>query len=236
MNRRFSILVGVMLILMGGLMLVSSFVAGLLGLDVWDWGAWRLWPLAVVCAGLFFVASPLLVRGHRGLGGLFIPGVPILAAGGVLLAASAFDVWYAWEWAWGLVVLAVALGFLFAAIYMRVIWLLIPAIIIGANGAVLQFCAITDLWEMWAVLWAIEPLAVGTSLLLISASKRSSGLFLAGIILCGLAGMGLVGMTAILPEWWVVNLVGPAVVVLVGLLLLIWSVTRRPASSEPSVG
>ena len=236
MSRRFSILVGVMLILMGGLMLASNFVVALLGLDGWNWGAWRLWPLAVVCAGLLFVASPLLVHGHRGLGGLYIPGVPILAVGGILLFASVLDVWDVWELAWGLVVLAVALGFLFAAIYLRVIWLLIPAIIIGANGTVLQFCAITDLWEMWAVLWAIEPLAVGMSLLLISASRRSAGLFLAGIILCGLAGMGLVGMTAIFSQWWLVNLAGPGVVVFVGLLLLAWSVARRPSPTTQSAG
>jgi len=234
MGKRFSILVGIMLILMGGLTLAFNLIVPLLGLDLWDWGAWRLWPLVVVCAGLFFVVPPFLARGQRGLGSLFIPGVPILVTGAILFFASVLDVWDIWEWAWSLEVLAVAAGFLFAAIYTRTIWLLVPAVVVGANGLLLTFCAVTDLWDVWAVLWTIEPLAVGLSFLLISARKRSTGLFLAGLILCGVAGMGLTMMTAILPEFWLVNLVGPIVVILVGFSVLIWSIVRRPAAPGPA--
>ena len=230
MNKRPSILVGIALTLMGILALAFNLAVPLLGLDVWRWGAWRLWPLVVVCSGLLFVIPPVLVRGQRGLGGLFIPGVPVLTTGSILLFASVFDAWSAWAWLWPLEVLAVAVGFLFAAIYMQVIWLLIPAIIIGANGLLLQFCAATGLWDVWAVMWTIEPLSVGLSFLLITARRRSAGLLVAGLILCGLAGVGLIGMTAILPGLWLVNLLGPVVLILVGLSLLIWNVVHRPTT------
>jgi hypothetical protein len=232
MNKRLSIVVGIALILMGTLAVVFNLAVPMLGLNVWRWGAWRLWPLLVVALGLLLVVSPLCVRGKRGLGGLFIPGVPILTAGGILLYASTFDAWGAWARLWPLEALAVAAGFLFAAIYMRSIWLITPAVIIGANGLVLQFCTLTHLWEMWAVLWTVEPLSVGLSLLVISAGQRSAGLFMAGLVLCSLAGGGLIGMTAIMPQYGYLNLLGPVLLMLVGLSLLIWGTVRPPSSAE----
>ena len=85
---------------------------------------------------------------------------------------------------------AVALGFLFAAIKMRVIWLLIPTIIIGANGLLLQFCALTGWWAVWAVAWVIEPLSVGLALLAVNLKQRSPGLMVAGIAVCAVALLG----------------------------------------------
>lgn len=221
------------MILIGGLSLAFTLVMPRLGMRAWAWGAWRLWPLVVVAAGLLFVVSPLLVRGRRGLGGLFIPGVPILTTGGILLYASVLDAWHAWEWLWPLEILAVAAGFLLAAVYMRAIWLLFPAIVVGANGALLQFCAVTDLWESWAMLWAIEPLSIGLAFLLINVKQRARGLFIAGLILCVVAAAGLIGMTAVFPGWLLVNALGPAILVLAGVLMLVHSLVRRPASPGP---
>ena len=48
-----------------------------------------MWPVLVVGLGLLFVAPPLLTRGKRGLGALFIPGFPILATGAILFLAYA---------------------------------------------------------------------------------------------------------------------------------------------------
>ena len=233
MGRRFSFLVGGMLILIGALSLAFTLVMPMLGRGVWMWGAWRLWPLLVVAGGLLFVVSPLLARGRRGLGGLFIPGVPILTTGGILLYASVLDAWQAWEWLWPLEILAIAMGFLLAAIYMRSIWLLFPVIIVGANGALLQFCALTGLWESWAVLWPVEPLAVGLAFLIVNLRRRSRGLFIAGMIMCVIAAMGLIGMTAVFPRWVLINALGPAVLLLVGLLMLVNNLVRRPAAPEP---
>jgi len=230
MKTRFSVLAGVSLIVMGLLALAFTLVMPLVGLGVWRWGPWRLWPLIVVCVGLLFMLPPFLVRGLGGLGGLFIPGVPILVTGGILLFCSIFDAWDVWAWLWPLEVLAVAAAFALAAITMRVIWLLIPAFIVGANGLLLQFCAVTGLWVVWAALWTIEPLSLGLSFLLIGAVRRIGGLALAGVILCGLAGVGLIGMTAILSGWWLLNLPGPIVLVLVGVAVLVWGLVRRPAA------
>ena len=234
MNRRFSLLIGIAFILIGLLSLAFTLVMPMLGLGVWMWAAWRLWPLVVVAAGLLFVISPLLVRGRRGLGGLFIPGVPVLATGAILLYASVFDAWHAWEWLWPLEVLAVAMGFLLASIYMRSIWLLFPAILVGANGALFLFCALTGLWESWAVLWTIEPLSLGLAFLVVNLKQRSKGLFIAGVIMCVVAALGLIGMTAVFPYWVLVNVLGPAILLFVGVLMLINGLVRRPAAPEPA--
>ncbi|MBN1975905.1 MAG: hypothetical protein JW918_00760 [Anaerolineae bacterium] len=229
MSKRFSVLMGILLILMGGLALAFTLGMPLLGISFLRFGSWRLWPLVVVGTGLIFVAAPFLAWGKRGLGSLFIPGVPILATGGVLLFASLLDAWRAWEWLWPVEVLAVALGFLLAAIWMRAIWLLIPAVIIGANGLVFQFCAITGFWESWAVLWAIEPLSVGLAFLIVNLKARTNGLFIAGAILCAVAAFGMIGMSALFPGWILINALGPATLLFVGFLLLVNSLLRRPA-------
>ena len=92
----------------------------------------------------------------------------------------------------------------------------------------------TGLWSVWAVLWTIEPLSVGLSLLVISVVKRSGGLFVAGLILCGLAGIGVLGMLTILSEWRLLGLLGLAILILAGFLLLLSNVIRRSPSSEPA--
>ena len=72
MSKRLSIISSVALILIGATSLVFTFVGAIFGFRVW-----QLWPLIVIAAGLAFVLPPLLVRGKRGLGGLFIPGPPV---------------------------------------------------------------------------------------------------------------------------------------------------------------
>ncbi|MBN1221216.1 MAG: hypothetical protein JXM69_19995 [Anaerolineae bacterium] len=236
---RSSIFMGATLILLGALALAFNLAGSMLGLSGWYGGIVRFWPLGVIMVGWLLVLFPILVRGWRGLGGLFIPGVPILTTGGILLLGSLFDWWEAWEWLWPLEVLSLALGFLFAAIYLQSIWLVVPAIIIGINGLVLQFCAVTDLWEMWAVLWTVEPLAVGLSLLAVALVKRWPGLFVAGLILCGLAGVGFLMITGILaatvswPWLWLVELAAPIILILAGTLLIAWNVAYRSKVSHP---
>jgi hypothetical protein len=241
MNKQTPILAGIGLIILGLLALIFTIVMPALGLTLWFWVPWRMWPLLVVGLGLLFLLPPIVVRGRPGLGGLFIPGLPVLTTGAILLLASVTNWWHIWKWLWPQEVLALALGFLFAAIYIRRIWLVVPAIIIGLNGLLLQFCAFTGLWEVWSVLWTIEPLSVGLALLAVSAKTRSAGLMVGGLILCGLAGAGLVGTTAILaagallPRLWPVNLLGPVMLILVGLILVVWNVMFRPSSSSPAV-
>jgi hypothetical protein len=237
MNKLISVLVGIGLVLIGGLAMAGILATSVLGSGVWGWGPWRLWPLVVVSVGLLFVVPPLLARGKLGLGGLFIPGVPVLATGSILLFCSVFDAWRAWEWLWPVEVLALAAGFLFAAIYMRVIWLLIPAVIIGLNGMLFQFCAITGWWSVWAVLWTIEPLSVGLALLAVNLKRPSPGLLTAGVALCVLAGLGFIeSLAAAVLSWvfhtgWLWSWVGPITLILAGFLVLILGLLHRPSPS-----
>jgi hypothetical protein len=227
-GRKFSILIGIILIASGAAALALNLGVPLFGQEVWRWAGWQLWPLLVVGTGLLLFLMPFLVRGKRTYAICFIFSLPVIATGGILLFTSLFRAWTAWEVVWPLEVLSLALGFLFAAIYARNIWLMIPAIIIGANGLVFQFCALTGRWESWAVVWLVEPLSVGLALLLVSATKRLWGVFLAGSILCALAGVGLTGMSSILSGWWPVSLVGPALLILAGIFLLVGGIIRPP--------
>lgn len=225
MDKRSSIIVGGTLVSLGVLSLLLAGVTTVLGINLLNFVS-RLWPLIVGGVGLIFVLPPLLVRGRRGLGGLFIPGVPILVTGGILLLASVLNIWSIWNWAWPLVVLGVAVGLLAAAAYMRVIWLVIPAFIIGLNGLVFQFCAITGLWSWWSVLWVIEPLSVGLSLLFIGARRQKSGLTTAGLILCGVAGAGFTLMMMVLGGGWPIRLLGGGLLIFAGVAVLAWGMLR----------
>ncbi len=227
MNRQGTVLIGIVLILLGILGLAITLGMPVLGFNFWHWGIWRLWPLFVVGAGLLFVLPPFVTRGRRSLGALFIPGIPILATGCILLLASLTGWWRVWAWLWPAEVLAVAFGFLFAAIYTGGIWLLVPAVIIGLNGLLMQFCALTGLWNSWAVLWTIEPLSLGLAFLIISAKTRSRGLSTAGIVLCTIAGLFTALMITVLGRWWLINMVGAVGLVLVGVLLLFWGTRHR---------
>lgn len=232
MDKRSLILVGAALILLGLLAMVFTGVTAVLGWNVGILFA-RLWPVLVIGVGLGFVVPPLVVRGKPGLGALFIPGFPILMTGSLLFLASVTNAWGIWAWLWPMQLLAVATGFFFAAVYMRVIWLVIPAIIIGLNGMVFQFCAITGLWAWWSVLWIIEPLAVGLALLVPGVVKDVRGLKLAGVILCGLAGGFFMLMVTVLGGWWPIRLVGGGLLVLGGLGVLGW-VFLRPTLAPRS--
>lgn len=225
MDRKSLSLVGVALIVLGISSLVFTAVTSLLGFNV-GLLFLRMWPLTVVGLGLGFVLPPFLVRGKRGLGALLIPGFPILMTGTILLVASVFNAWGIWAWLWPMELLALASGFLFAAIYMQVIWLVIPAIIIGLNALAFQFCAITGLWHWWSVLWVIEPLSVGLALLAVNVKARSTALSIAGLVLCGVAGLGFMLTITVLGAWWPAGLLGPAVVLLSGSVLLAWGMAR----------
>lgn len=213
------------MIVVGMLSLMCMGVTALLGLNPLGF-LWRLWPVLVIGVGLLFVVPPILVRGKQGLGALFIPGLPVLTTGGLLLLASVLDAWSVWAWLWPLELVSLATGFVLAGLYMRNVWFLIPATIIGLNGLVFQFCAITGLWSWWSVLWVVEPLSVGIALLLTGTLAHKRGPVTAGLILCGIAGVGLALMVTIVGAWWPVRLLGPALLILAGLAVVGWALAR----------
>jgi len=181
-ERLFNLIAGVTLLAIGVIALAGNvFLAT---------KAWKLWPVIIVLAGVGLTIPGFFGISHRGFGSFFIPGIPVLTTGGILLYASLTNHWNVWAIAWTLEILALALGFALAAIFMRVPALAIPAFIIGVNGVMLAFCAVTGLWQSWAILWPIEFLSVGLGLLTLGIANNSAGVKTAASILFTIAGGG----------------------------------------------
>ncbi len=176
--------------LIAGITLLTIGVIALAGNVFLATKAWRLWPVVVVLAGAALTFPGFLGFVHRGFGAFFIPGIPVLTTGGILLFASLTNHWEVWAIAWTLEILGLALGFVMAALFMRAPGLAIPAFIIGVNGMMFAFCAATGLWQSWAILWPIEFLAVGLGLLVLGIANQSAGVKTAASILLTIAGGG----------------------------------------------
>jgi len=217
-----------------GLALVAIGALSLLGNTLLTLQAWRLWPLTVIIAGIALTIPGFFGWKRRGLGSFFIPGIPVLTTGGILMLASLLDKWEIWALAWPLEVIGLAVGFALAAIFMRVVGLVIPAFIIGINGLVLAFCNLTGLWAAWALLWPLEPLSVGLGLLVVGYVKRSAGAKLAGLILTGIAGAGFF-ITSFLSAFndSILRYAVPAMLVLSGAVLVAAQWFKR---EEPILG
>jgi hypothetical protein len=226
MQKKFSLLIGVTLILLGLLALAGTLLVQATGGG--SLPGLRAWPVLVVAAGLLFCLPPFVYSRQRGLSGLFIPGIPVLTAGLLLFVASMTGNWSIWGTWWPLEVLGLAIGFLLMAIFLKVPWLTIPGSILGLTGLVLQLCAFTGQWSWWALLWPVVPFSVGLPLLIIGFARRLEGVKLAGIILCGLAVLAFAAMSAFLPTSpWITRLIGPLLVLVLGLLLVVMAFTKR---------
>lgn len=235
MNKLLSVLFGIGLILFGLLALAGDLVLSTFGLHLGWWEVWRLWPLVVVGLGLAFTLAGFTGLRQPALGVFFIPGLPILTTGGILLLASLFNGWGIWSLAWPLEVLSLGAGFLFAAIFCRSAWFGIPAILIGMNGLVLAFCNLTGWWSAWSVLWAVEPLALGLCLLLIAAKTRSAAVTVVGLVFCGFAALAFVGMSSLLAFGGLFfRLAGPAMLILLGLVVLALGFVRSTQPIAPT--
>jgi len=220
MQKKASLLIGVTLIVLGILALAGNLLIRAAGSGILL--GFRAWPIFVVGAGLLFCIPPFLFLQQRGLSGLFVPGIPALTTGVLLFIASVTGYWSIWTYLWPLEVLSVAAAFVLMAVFLKVPWLMIPASIVGFTGLVLQFCAATGWWSSWAVLWTVEPFAVGLPLLLIGIARKIEGVKLAGIILCGLAGLAFAAMSSFLvTSLWITRLIGPALVLGLGIVLIV---------------
>ena len=232
-ERTLSLIFGFGLIAIGAISLAGNL---LLRLE-----AWRLWPVTVVLLGLALTAPGFWGLARRGLGSFFIPGIPVLTTGAILLAASLLNRWQVWAYAWPLEVLALALGFALAAIFMRLPALAIPAFILGANGLLLAFCNLTGLWQAWALLWPVEPLSVGLGLLTLAIFSKSHGTRVAAVVLFIIAGAGFF-LTSFINVFnaSALRFGAPLMLILTGILLAALSFFKReeqpaqtPAPTEP---
>jgi hypothetical protein len=226
MKRAFLTLLGIMMVFFGGLSLAFNLGLPLFGIP---FATLSLWPLFVMGLGGFIVMLPLVIR-ERGMAALFPIGLPIIATGSLLLIGSVFRFWHVFEYLWPVEILSVAVGFVIAALYARTTWLLIPAILIGMNGAVMQFCALTGWWQMWSFLWTIEPLSIGLIMILTGLKVRSTVTAAIGATICGLSILAGAGMAiSFSPFWRFANLFGAGVIVLAGALLLVNNLKTQTA-------
>lgn len=225
MKKNLTIIMGIGLIIIGALALVTNLIMPAIGLHFRWWQFWRIWPMVVIAVGLLMSIIPFF---KKGIDILFIPGLPILITGSILMFASIFDAWWVWAYLWPLEVLSVALGFALAAIFARLPGLGVPAILIGLNGIILQFCAVTGWWSIWGFIWAIEPLAVGLSLLLLSMRGRKQGLFVAGLLFCTFAVVAFATSASVaIIGWWPLRYLAPIFLILTGIVLLGLSVLPK---------
>jgi hypothetical protein len=230
-ERLFNLIAGVTLLAIGVIALAGNvFLAT---------KAWKLWPVILVLAGIGLTIPGFFGISHRGFGSFFIPGIPVLTTGGILLYASLTNHWSVWAVAWTLEILALALGFALAAIFMRVPALAIPAFIVGINGVMLAFCAVTGLWESWAILWPIEFLSVGLGLLALGIANGSAGVKTAASILFTIAGGGFFISTFISTfNKGILKFAVPVMLLLTGVLLTATFLMNRspetPTITEPS--
>jgi hypothetical protein len=188
-ERTFNLIAGVTILVLG--------VIALFGNMFLTTKAWKLWPIIILLAGVGLTIPGFLGFARRGFGAFFIPGLPVLTTGGILLYASLTGNWGVWAVAWPLEILGLAIGFVLAAIFMRVPGLAIPAFIVGVNGALLGFCAMTGLWQSWAILWPMEFLAIGLGLLVLGMANGSAGVKTAASVLFTIAGGGFLITTFI---------------------------------------
>jgi hypothetical protein len=225
-NQWTSLLVGAGLILIGA----TTFVGNVF-LKV---EAWKMWPLIVLLAGIGFTIPALFAIKKPGMAAFFFPAFPTLTTGIILMYASLTGNWGIWAIAWPLEIIAVALSFTFAAVFFREAGLAIPAAIIWANGLALGFCAVTGMWQAWALIWPIEPLSVGIGLLILSYFNRSHGTRVAGMILCAVAGGGffIASFISIFNET-VLRFAVPALLIFSGLIVVFFSfVKTKPEEAQ----
>ena len=233
MRKENAVVVSLILIAIGAVALLASVFGALFNFNMW-----QLWPLFVIGAGILFILPPAVNRQKRGLGGLYIPGIPILANGALLLFTSVFRWWSAWEFLWPIELLALALAFVLAALHMHTIWLVVPAIIIGANGLLMQFCALTDWWGIWAALWVIEPLSVSAALFAVNTRKNSPRLRLASITLCAVSIIGfiqsllIIFFSRIVSVWGLWKWSSSVILILAGISLLVWGLYKPAQNAQ----
>lgn len=105
--------------------------------------------------------------------------------------------------------------------------LVVPGTIITINGLILFFQNLTHDFGSWAYIWALEPCAVAVGLLFLYwLGPRDRGLLFAAGIVGGVGLVLLVIFSSIL-SGGVLTVLGPLVLILVGLLLALSGVKQR---------
>lgn len=132
MNRKTTIAGGIILILLGGLFLVSEIFPQVF--NFWDW------PFIIIGAGVVFLLWAIL----SSTGGLAVPGAILSGIGGILFYQNMTGDWDSWSYIWGLIPGFVGTGILLSGIIDRnlkktytpgLILILISAVMFFAFGS-----------------------------------------------------------------------------------------------------
>ena len=145
---------------------------------------------------------------------------------------------YTWGAIWPFLILLVGFAFWLAIIIWwdsrrKIAGLAIPATIVTTNGLILLYQSLTGDWASWSYLWALEPLSVGVGLLMLYLlGNRERGVLVAAYIV---GGIGLVFFIIFASAFGgLIRLIGPMVLILVGILILISGARRRAEEDMPT--
>ena len=162
----------------------------------------------------------------------FYIGVLVISLGVITLFAQAtrrlglFGVPWGWRAAWPLFVLWAGAAFLLpVAIWWErrreIAGLVVPGTVLTTTGLILLFQNVTGLWGTWSFLWALEPIAVGLSLLMLYyLLDRPAGLLIAASIVGG------VGLLMLLIFSGMFTFLGPLMIIVLGVLLVLAALGR----------
>ena len=104
MNRRASIVGGIILVLLGMLFLAREIVPQYF--QFWDW------PFVIIGLGLLFFIWAIV----SGVGGLAVPGSILAGIGGILYYQNITGDWESWSYVWALIPAFVGIGIIFGGI------------------------------------------------------------------------------------------------------------------------
>lgn len=115
MSRTLELAVGLMLLVIGLIVLSSTWIGEWFASHGFDTDLLAWWPLFLIILSLFFLVPILFSRLSRRLrAGMVIPGVLLLLVGGALLYTSLMDRWAEWATLWTVVPFSLGMG-LYAA-------------------------------------------------------------------------------------------------------------------------
>jgi hypothetical protein len=179
----------------------------------------------------------------RDRGALYV-GVLLIALGILFMftqvAGTLLSPWglrFGWSQMWPFTILFVGFAFWLPIVLwwdrrQQVAGLAIPATIITANGLLLLYQNLTGDWDSWAYMWALEPISVGLGLLfLYFLSVRQPGLLTAAAIVCGIGLFFFAIFASIFGG--VLRILGPAALILIGILIMLNAVNRRAKGGMP---
>jgi len=147
MNRKTTIAGGIILILLGGLFLLSEIFPQVF--NFWDW------PFIIIGVGVTFLLWAII----SGTGGLAVPGAIVSGIGGILYYQSLTGDWASWAYIWGLIPGFVGVGIILNGLIDRnlkktytagLILVLISAVMLFAFGY--NFGLQRDIAMFWPVL------------------------------------------------------------------------------------